>query len=364
MFRLLARYKRGVLIALLASMPAVMLFAQTRHPASRGPVVGLVIDVASVVERFLLAGTGWVSDLLTTYVTSVNAVDELSALRRQERFVVGLQAELDELRLENERLRKLSNLASGIDGPQPLGANIIGRSGAPLSRVARIDRGRRDGVRRGDTVVSARGVVGRVLTAGFVASDVLLLTDPTSSIDVVVQRTRVRGLVRGFGDDGRYRAQVEDFDRLADVQPGDVLLTSGLDKRTPQGLFVGVVEVVEEREDRLYRRAEVRPGAPLATVEQVLVLVGRAQERRPMLQAEPPTDVDPQANKPPPVEGGPSEGDTPSSSTTRPPAPRPAPARPAPAPAPPPSNPSSSSTPSAGASTSSSTTPPAAGATP
>ncbi|MCP4501952.1 MAG: rod shape-determining protein MreC [Deltaproteobacteria bacterium] len=292
MFKLLARYRRGVFIAFLTSMPLMLLFAQTRHPAMRGPIVGLVVDVAGGIERLLLVATGWISDGLTTYVTSVADVDELSSLRRKEHFTLGLQAQLREVELENERLRKLANFASRLDGPRPLGAKIIGRSGAPLTRVARIDRGRIDGVRRGDAVTSSRGFVGRVLSTGATAADILLLTDPTSFIDVVVQRTREQGLVRGVGSDNAYRVQVEDFDRLADVKSGDVLLTSGLDEHVPPGIFVGLVTDVAERDDRLYQRAEVQPGAPLATVENVLVLIHRAPRREPRLGEEAPTVVD------------------------------------------------------------------------
>ena len=83
-------------------------------------------------------------------------------MRRERASVRALRAQVRGLELENEELRRIARAAATIDGPRPIGARIIGRSGAPLTRIARIDRGRKDGIRRGDGVVSAGAVVGRV----------------------------------------------------------------------------------------------------------------------------------------------------------------------------------------------------------
>lgn len=287
MWDALSRYRGLVLVGALLLAPLALLWAQTRAPEARGPVAGLLVDIAAVIERGLLAVTGVIDDGLTKYVTSVASGEELIRLRREAHSLQAMTVRLRELELQNEELSRLARVAERIDGPRPMGARVIGRSGAPLTRIARIDRGRSDGVQRGDAVVTAAGVVGQVLVAGRHASDVLLLTDPSSSLDVVVQRTRARGLVRGTGDDDEYRVRVEDFDRLADVQPGDVLVTSGLGSHFPPGLLVGEVVDVKKRGDSLYQRAEVRPAADMASFERVLVLVRREPERMPRLAREP-----------------------------------------------------------------------------
>lgn len=283
MWELLSRYRSVVAIAVLLTAPLVLLYAETRNPNARGPVVSVIIDVAGVIERGLLSVTGTITDGIERYVTSVGTMDELFARRREAVAREVLEARIGDLEAENNALRALANAAERIDGPRPVGARIIGRSGEPLSRIARIDRGRRDGIRRGDGVVSSSGVIGRVHAVGVTASDVLLLTDPSSVIDVVVDRSRARGLVRGTGDSEVYRARIEDFDRLADVREGDLLVTSGLDPAWPGGLLVGRVALVEDRSDGLYRRAELVPAAPLATVEHVLVLIRREVMLPPLL---------------------------------------------------------------------------------
>ncbi len=282
MFGFLGRYRAYVLVGAMLLLPLVLLYAQTRSKESRGPVVGLIVDAAGAVERVLLAATGWVSDGLQKYVTSVGNAEELMRLRRQTQSKEALQARIHELEAQNVALRKLAQAAERLDGPRPLGARIIGRSGAPLTRIARIDRGSLDGVKRGDGVVTDAGVIGRVLSTGFFTSDVLLISDPASAFDVVVQRTRARGVLRGEGTEEQYRAKVQDFDRLADVQIGDVVVTSGLESAFPPGVLVGIVEDVAPREDGLYLRATLTPSVRLSDVEWVHVLV-RAPPSRPVL---------------------------------------------------------------------------------
>lgn len=337
MWELLSRYRAVTAIALLLAAPLVLLYAETRNPSARGPIVSVIIDVAGVIERGMLAFTGAVSDGLERYVTSVAHTDELFALRRERAFADVQEARIRSLEAENELLRRLTNTAERIDGPRPIGARIIGRSGEPLSRIARIDRGRRDGVRRGDGVVSAAGIVGRVHAVGAISSDVLLLTDPQSVVDVVVARSRARGLVRGTGDSETYRARIEDFDRLADVQKDDLLVTSGLDPAWPDGLLVGRVTLVEDRSDGLYRRAELAPAAPLATVEHVLVLIRADVDLPPVLAGGDDGNPRPTLDRGPPPEptGLPSrERPEPASTSTPPPSTSPAP-KPAPAASPP-----------------------------
>lgn len=284
MLAFFVRFRGPLLVAALTAAPLVLLFAETRAKSQRGPAVSVLLDAASVIERPLVAAAGWVSDVLFSYVTGVSATGELATLRRRAAHTAQLEATVVELRAENERLRALSQMAARIDGARIVGARVIGRTGGPVARVLRIDRGQADGVRRGHGVLSSRGVVGRVLRAGQRTSDVLLLTDPGSAIDVVVQRSRARGLVRGATDSSAYRARVEDFDRLDDAMDGDVVVTNGLAGSFLPGLLVGKLEDVQHDDDSgVYARARVVPAVHFAALEEVLVLVqGNAGQLRPL----------------------------------------------------------------------------------
>lgn len=303
MLQLLARYKGIVVVGVLLLMPLVLLYAQTKRPEARGPVVGVMVDVAAAMERGLLWVTGGLLDGIEHYATSVTAWDELMRLRRERGQALGWWARAEELARENEELRALARAVEPIDGPRPIAARVVARTGAPVSNLITVDVGSADGVRRGDGVIDKSGVVGLVLSVGRRASDVLLVTNSRSAIDVVVQRSRARGILRGTGSDERYVARVEDFDRMRDVKPGDPIVTSGLGARFPPGLLVGTVLETTAPENSLYLEADIRPAASLDRVEHVLVLIQRPPPRAARLGEE---QDDDEVDAGPAADGGPA----------------------------------------------------------
>jgi rod shape-determining protein MreC len=259
-------------------VPCVLLYAQTRTPSARGPVVGVIIDATSFLETGMIEVTGGISDFLFRYVGSFLDADELLRFRREAVAQQSLRAQIAELQFENEVMSGLLRKSEVLDGPRPIGARIVGRAVELLSHHARIDQGKWGGVFRGDGVVNQDGAVGRVLEAGRVASDVLFLTDPSSVLDVVVQRTRARGLLRGEGREDQYGLRIEDLDRLADVKEGDKIVTSGLEPAFPAGILVGEIVEVAKEMDGFYQKAQVKPVVDFARVEHVLVLIHRKEE--------------------------------------------------------------------------------------
>ncbi len=282
MLSFLQRHKGLVVVGVLLVLPLVLLYAQTRRGGAHGPVVGVVVDIAGAVERAVIWATGGVADGIEHYVTSVGAWEELTRLRRERVARTALEDRIAELSIENESLRALANASAAVDGPRPLGARVIGRRGQPLTRLLVVDKGSRHGIRRGDGVIGADGVVGVVLTVARASSEVLLLSDASSALDIVVQRSRARGILRGSGDDDRYAAVVEDFDRLRDVRPADVIVTSGFGARFPPGTRVGTIAEVKDRDD-LNVEAVILPAVNLARVEHVAILVGREAPLPPAL---------------------------------------------------------------------------------
>ena len=82
MLQLLARYRGIIVVGILLVMPLVLLYAQTKKPGARGPIVGVFVDVAGLIERGLLWTVGGLLDGMEHYVTSVGSYDELVKLRR------------------------------------------------------------------------------------------------------------------------------------------------------------------------------------------------------------------------------------------------------------------------------------------
>jgi len=134
-----------------------------------------------------------------------------------------------------------------------------------------IDKGSSDGVRKGMAVVTPLGVVGQVVGVTPHAAKVLLLTDPNSGIDVLVQRTRSRGIVSGSLDSGTVLKYVK---RSEDIQEGDRLITSGIDGIFPKGMMVATVIKVHKQHIGLFQFIEVLPAVQTARIENVLVVAG------------------------------------------------------------------------------------------
>ncbi|MGW8161231.1 MAG: rod shape-determining protein MreC, partial [Desulfobulbales bacterium] len=122
----------------------------------------------------------------------------------------------------NVRLQKLLELKESLP-PPTLTAEIIGKDPSLWFRTLTINRGSSDGVQKGMPVVTVEGVVGQVLTSSPNYSKVLLATDPNSAIDVMTQKTRVQGIVKGLGHDAFGLHYVL---KSAEVEKGDYVLTS------------------------------------------------------------------------------------------------------------------------------------------
>jgi len=171
----------------------------------------------------------------------------------------------------NERLRDLLKFKE--ESPYPVvAAKILSLNGFGTgenwTRTLTLDRGTISGIMVDMPVVSTQGVIGRVIETLKHTSTVLLLTDPRSDIDVIIQRTRIHGIVEG-GSDKLILKYIRQFD---DVETGDMVVTSGLSGIFPKGLQVGMVTRVEKGEDNIFRYIEVNPSTDLRRLEEVLVI--------------------------------------------------------------------------------------------
>ncbi len=149
-----------------------------------------------------------------------------------------------------------------------LGAEVVARDWNGFTRGLTIDRGRVDGTERLAAVIVTSGVVGRIAMLRRQSAVVQVLTDPASSIGGVVLRTRAQGLVEGVAG-GRLRIKLAVSEEP--LQPGDLVVTSGIGELFPKGLPLGRV-LRAYSPTGLFRTAELEPAVDLTSVEEVLVL--------------------------------------------------------------------------------------------
>jgi rod shape-determining protein MreC len=254
---------------LVAVVGHLVLLSTQASTASGTPVFQTVtFGVFSEVQRAVSGTAAAAGGLWSAYVELQAVRSENESLRR-ELDAVRLQWQMD--RAGAQRVRGLEALL-GLQadaGLETVGARIIAGDATPYFRTVTIDRGRRDGVRRDAAVLSATGVVGRIVDVpGYRASRVQLLIDRNAAAGALIERTRVAGLVMGGEDDEWLRMSY--VSNLEDVEVGDTVVTSGSDGIYPKGFVIGDVTLVA-RGPGLYRTIHVRPRIRFGDLDEVLV---------------------------------------------------------------------------------------------
>lgn len=195
-----------------------------------------------------------------------------------------LKEQIEQMRLEQVRLsedaaqaRRLQTLLAFKEQfiSKTVAAQVIGSSGSDLSRVIYIDKGENAGIKRDMAVMTADGIVGKVLVVYPSVSQVLLINDQSSGVGAILEKTRLQGVLRGSANGEVILERVMSDEQ---VPVGETVLTSGGDQIFPKGLPVGTVDKVGNGKD-LFLNIKVKPAANLSKLEEVLVLVEK-QERQ------------------------------------------------------------------------------------
>lgn len=245
-----------------------ILNAAARGQLKRDPIGPALLWVMRPLQIGAQATASWLAGVRQSYVNWLDLKSEYEALKER---VVELEAErnrLLEAEATNRRLRELLEFRAQLPSGS-ITAAVIANSASTWFRSCLLDKGSADGVRKGMAVVTSLGVVGQVVSVTSRTAKVLLLTDPNSGVDVVIQRSRARGIVAGSLDDGLVMKYVK---RSEDIQEGDRLITSGLDGVFPKGLVVGTVNRVRKRNFGLFQLVGVSPAVVSSQIEEVLVV--------------------------------------------------------------------------------------------
>ena len=269
----------AISFALLA-LPFFVLSAHLRDPARMNPLDHGILEVTSGVQSIAAHAARWISDVFEDYVYLVETREENERLRAQLARLEEERQRLSSEGIENRRLRSLLQLRERLGG-EVMAATVIGKDVSPFFRVTRVelDRGERDHVRPGMPVVASQGLVGQIRRTWGRYCDVLLIVDRTSAVDVVVQRTSARGMLRGTGESERYMARIQYLGREDAVRVGDLVHTSGLGQRFPASVLVGRVTRIVRQDFGLWQEVEVTPAVDFSSLEEVLILTEGSREQ-------------------------------------------------------------------------------------
>lgn len=204
------------------------------------------------------------------FISKKNLNEEIQRLTKENQLLQLDAARMEEMRQENENLRHLvSALAATTD--HVVTTEVIGRPADPFSRRIQIAAGALDGVQVGMPVIGPFGVLGQVSRTVSHQSEVTLISDHKSRISVINNRTGQIFLLAGTGDSGLLT--IAFAQPSADLQPGDELVTSGLDHLYPKAVLTAIVKSSTYVPGEAYRRVEATAAADLTDVQFATVVL-------------------------------------------------------------------------------------------
>jgi rod shape-determining protein MreC len=269
MLRFLLKRKGIILLAVLFLVSATLLARYSEKREGGGLFDAVIIPVLSPLLKVSTAAFTSVNHMWQAYFNLVGVRGENALLQKA---VAELQREnqlLQEAALENRRLRELLGFKKKVPY-HFVPAEIIGRDPSSWFRTLLIDKGTDSGIRRGAAVMTAQGMVGKILEVENKTAKVLLLIDSNSALDILVQRSRAKGIIEGRTEE---LCELRFVSKNEDIRSGDVIITSGLDEIIPKGIVVGAVVNVVRNSPGFFQLVEVKPAADFSRLEEVLVVV-------------------------------------------------------------------------------------------
>jgi rod shape-determining protein MreC len=261
------RSRPGILLGIAVVFYVILISAQINTTKGVPLLQALTFGTFAEVQRFSTAIVDGVRSGWAGYLDLRRVRDENAGLRQTLR---SLEVRLQEEHAQAQRtdnLRQLLELKER-SGLETVAAEIIAGSASPEFRTMTIDKGSSDGLEANMAVISPAGVVGRVILSSPSAAKVQLLIDRNAAAGALIERTRVQGVVTGVGD-GSLR--MEYVPGTADVKPGDLVVTSGIDGIYPKGFVIGTIEDVD-RGTATYHEIVVKPAVDVTRLEEVLVV--------------------------------------------------------------------------------------------
>jgi rod shape-determining protein MreC len=278
MLGLLWRYRKPLSVAALFALAVYIVASQDKDEDEYNLLDHALVKVIAPLQ----GGLDWLTDAAiggyAHYIANKDAAVKNQTLR-EELFALKRRLKVaNEISRENHRLLGLINLEDRSQDVEYKSARVVANSTSKQWKSLRIDKGVKDGVRRGMGVVAELGLVGRIMAVDQHYSDVMLLSDTASSIDVIVGRSRARGRLRGLGEATSLNARIDYLTRSAPVEVGDEIVSSGAGVVFPRGVIIGYVRSVNRVEHGLYQEVLIEPAAALTALDEVLVVIGFGPE--------------------------------------------------------------------------------------
>ena len=264
--------RKMLLLIVIISFVMVNFVTLTMSSKDKLPDTGIEGIAIALTSPFQMAFSRTfiaVKGLWQNYFAIVSAAKENTKLKRELAGAMESVSRCEELELENFRLRKFVHFQD-LKEETVVAAKVIGRDPSPWFRTIMIDKGVKDGITRGLPVLVSEGIVGQVVSVSNRYSRVILITDRNSAVDALVQTSRARGVVKGNDTElCSFRYVL----RKNKIEPGEMIISSGLDGVYPKGLRIGWVVELTENSSQLFQEITIKTCVDFDKLEEVLVSI-------------------------------------------------------------------------------------------
>ncbi len=258
----------GLRLLLLAGLSILLLVIDHRdnHLDTLRKAIGATVYPLRVVVDAPVSLWLWTQDS----TASRNQLQVENARLNTERLLTKARLQrYSALEAENARLRVMLEARTQVRD-QVRVAEIMSASSNPFRHVLVVDKGTRDGVYDGQTLVDANGVVGQIIEAGVLSSQSILISDPDHALPVEVNRTGLRTIAVGTGD--YERLDLPFLPNNADIVQGDLLVTSGLGGAFPAGYPVAIIDSITRIPQEPFAVVTAKPAAALNQIREVMLI--------------------------------------------------------------------------------------------
>jgi len=259
------------IVAFLFLLPAFLILTlHVREDRETSITEKVLLQVSFPLQQKLQTAVVWLKGVGKRYIFLTGVQRENQDLRRTIGALREENNRLQEALWAEERLKKLYALQSQYSSTSMV-AQVFARDPTNWFKTVLVNKGKREGVSKDMAVVTSEGVVGRVIEVSSSTAKVLLVTDPNSAVDVIVQRSRSQGIMEGKVGESCILKYVQ---KSEDVQVGDKVITSSLGGIFPKGLVAGTITQVERKRPGIFQYIEVTPSVDFSRLEEVLILEG------------------------------------------------------------------------------------------
>ncbi len=238
---------------------------------------GYLTPISRIVLGPFISIQTWLTERSQAIQNLLNAPADVTSLRQEntelraeiarlQEQIIGIQQELTEAQV----LASLVDYARSRSENRYVAAAVIGRDPSPFMHYVIINRGSDDGLRRGMPVVTQLGLVGQIEAVTASAARVQLINDPGSTVNVLLQQSETEAVLVG---DISGELDVEYIPQSANIQAGDIIMTSGYGGNYPANILVGQVSTIRSNAYDLFQSASVQPAVDFSQLEIVLVIV-------------------------------------------------------------------------------------------